>query len=130
MNFKLNLKKCMSLLCIVMVLPFLISCQKNFKGTATITDPAVPIIPADLTTKVTASLISGFITDGNDFAVKDATVNTVNLYNLAGQKIANWDVKGREQSIIQIPIKNLPAEIYIVKIKTTQGEFNKKIIIK
>ena len=62
--------------------------------------------------------------------VKDATVNTVNLYNLAGQKIANWDVKGREQSIIQIPIKNLPAEIYIVKIKTTQGEFNKKIIIK
>ena len=62
--------------------------------------------------------------------VKDATVNLVTLYNITGQKIANWDVKGREQSSIQIPIKNLPAEIYIVKIKTTKGDFSKKIIIK
>ena len=62
--------------------------------------------------------------------VKEATVNSVTLYNIAGQNIANWDVKGREQSSIQIPIKNLPSEIYIVKIKTTKGEFSKKIIIK
>jgi large repetitive protein len=62
--------------------------------------------------------------------VKDATVNSVTLFSLSGQKIAYWDVKGREQSSIQIPIKNLPAEIYIVKIKTTQGDFSKKIIIK
>jgi len=62
--------------------------------------------------------------------VKDATVNSVTLFSLTGQKIAIWDVKGREQSSIQIPIKNLPAEIYIVKIKTTNGEFSKKLIIK
>ncbi|HRA74262.1 MAG TPA: T9SS type A sorting domain-containing protein, partial [Flavobacterium sp.] len=62
--------------------------------------------------------------------VKDATVNSVSLYNLAGQNIANWDVKGREQTLIQIPIKNLPSEIYIVKVKTNQGESSKKIIIK
>jgi hypothetical protein len=62
--------------------------------------------------------------------VKDATVNSVTLFSLSGQKIAYWDVKGREQSSIQIPIKNLPAEIYIVKIRTTQGDFSKKIIIK
>ena len=62
--------------------------------------------------------------------VKDATVNSVTLFSLSGQKIAYWDVKGREQSSIQIPIKNLPAEIYIVKIRTTQGNFSKKIIIK
>ena len=62
--------------------------------------------------------------------VKDATVNSVTLFSLSGQKIAYWDVKGREQSSIQIPMKNLPAEIYIVKIRTTQGEFSKKIIIK
>jgi hypothetical protein len=62
--------------------------------------------------------------------VKDATVNSVTLFSLSGQKIAYWDVKGREQSSIQIPIKNLPAEIYVVKIRTTQGDFSKKIIIK
>jgi len=62
--------------------------------------------------------------------VKDATVNLVTLFNMSGQKIAYWDVKGREQALIQIPIKNLPSEIYIVKIKTTEGEFSKKIMIK
>ena len=62
--------------------------------------------------------------------VKEATVNSVMLYNITGQKIANWDVKGSEQTSIQIPIKNLPAEIYVVKIKTTKGDFSKKIIVK
>jgi hypothetical protein len=61
--------------------------------------------------------------------VKDATVNAVSLFNMIGQNIANWDVKGREQTSIQIPIKNLPSEIYIVKVKTTKGESSKKIII-
>ncbi|TRX21393.1 T9SS type A sorting domain-containing protein [Flavobacterium franklandianum] len=62
--------------------------------------------------------------------VTDATVNAVELFNLLGQNIANWDVKENEQTNIQIPIKNVSSEIYIVKVKTTKGEFSKKIIIK
>lgn len=62
--------------------------------------------------------------------LKDATVYSVTLYNILGQKLANWDVKDKEQTNIQIPINNLPAEIYIVKIKTNLGESSKKIIIK
>jgi hypothetical protein len=62
--------------------------------------------------------------------IKDATVNAVSLFNMRGQYIANWDVKGKEQTSIQIPIKNLPSEIYIVKVKTTNGVISKKIIIK
>ncbi len=61
--------------------------------------------------------------------LEDAALNSVTLFSLTGQKIAFWDVKGREEPNIQIPIKNVPAEIYIVKIKTTQGDFSKKIII-
>lgn len=61
--------------------------------------------------------------------VKDATVNTVILYNITGQKIANWVVKDKEQTNIQIPINNLPSEIYIVKVKTNLGESTKKISI-
>jgi hypothetical protein len=49
---------------------------------------------------------------------------------MRGQKTAYWDVKGREQTSIQIPIKNLPSEIYIVKVRTTKGESSKKILIK
>jgi hypothetical protein len=59
----------------------------------------------------------------------DSTVNSVSLYNIVGQKIAVWDVKDREQSNIQIPIKDVSSEIYIVKVKTTKGEISKKIIV-
>ena len=57
------------------------------------------------------------------------TVNKVFLFNLLGQSITNWDVKERKQSNIQIPIKNIPSGVYVVRLKTTKGDFSKKIII-
>jgi hypothetical protein len=60
----------------------------------------------------------------------DATVNSVSLYNMIGQAINKWDVEDKEQTNIQIPIKNMPSGIYIVKVKTSKGENSKKIIIK
>jgi hypothetical protein len=59
----------------------------------------------------------------------DATVNSVALFNLLGQKIENWDVSDSEQTNLQIPIKNISSGIYIVKVKTTKGESSKKIIV-
>ncbi|MBC7846533.1 MAG: HYR domain-containing protein, partial [Flavobacterium sp.] len=61
--------------------------------------------------------------------IPDSTVNTVSLYNMLGQLITNWDVKDKEQTNIQIPIKNMSSGIYIVKIKTSKGESSKKIIV-
>ena len=61
--------------------------------------------------------------------VLDSTVNAVALYNMAGQNISNWDVKDSDQTNIQIPIKEISSGIYIVKVKTTKGESNKKIIV-
>jgi hypothetical protein len=58
------------------------------------------------------------------------TVNSVSLFNITGQNIANWEVNDSEQTNIQIPIKNVSSGIYIVKVKTTNGESSKKIIIK
>jgi hypothetical protein len=60
----------------------------------------------------------------------DGTVNKVFLFNLLGQAIANWDVEEQKQNNIQIPVKNVPAGVYIVKVKTTKGVFSKKIIIR
>jgi hypothetical protein len=60
----------------------------------------------------------------------DSTVNKVTLYNMTGQNIANWDINDNGQTNIQIPIKNIDSGIYIVKVETTKGESNKKIIIR
>ncbi len=62
--------------------------------------------------------------------LKEATITSATLFNIAGQKIAHWDVKGREQTNIQIPIRIMPSALYIVKIKTSKGDLSKKIIIK
>jgi hypothetical protein len=59
----------------------------------------------------------------------ESTINTVSLFNMLGQAISNWDVEDKEQSNIQIPIKNMPSGIYIAKVKTSKGERSKKIVI-
>ncbi|MBX9808536.1 MAG: T9SS type A sorting domain-containing protein, partial [Flavobacteriaceae bacterium] len=58
------------------------------------------------------------------------TVNSVALYSITGQNIANWEVNDSEQNNIQIPIKNVSSGVYIVKVKTMKGESSKKIIIR
>jgi hypothetical protein len=60
----------------------------------------------------------------------EGTVNKVFLFNLLGQSITNWDVEDQKQNNIQIPIKNIPSGVYIVKVKTTKGVFSKKIVIR
>jgi len=62
--------------------------------------------------------------------VTDATIKSVTLFNILGQTINSWDVKGEDQKKIQIPVKNLSAGTYIVKVLTTKGAISKKIIIK
>jgi hypothetical protein len=59
----------------------------------------------------------------------DTTIHSVSLFNMLGQTISNWDVEDKEQTNIQIPIKNISSGIYIVKVKTSNGESSKKIII-
>lgn len=58
-----------------------------------------------------------------------ATVNSVALYTISGQYIEDWEVKNSEQTNIQLPIKELSSGIYIVKVKSTDGESSKKIIV-
>ncbi|MBC7846990.1 MAG: T9SS type A sorting domain-containing protein [Flavobacterium sp.] len=59
-----------------------------------------------------------------------STVNSVSLFSMTGQNIGVWDVKDREQTNIQIPIKDISSGIYIVKVKTTKGESSKKIVVR
>ncbi|MFV8380036.1 LamG-like jellyroll fold domain-containing protein [Flavobacterium sp. LB3R33] len=66
------------------------------------------------------------ITNGsNDNAIVD-----VSLFNIQGKLMSKWDVADKEQTSIKIPIQNKTSGVYIVKLKTTKGNINKKIIIK
>ncbi|MFV8339636.1 choice-of-anchor D domain-containing protein [Flavobacterium sp. LB3P21] len=66
------------------------------------------------------------ITNGSN----DNTVVNVSLFNIQGKLMSKWDVADKEQTSIKIPIQNKKSGVYIVKLKTTKGNINKKIIIK
>ncbi|WP_211363086.1 LamG-like jellyroll fold domain-containing protein [Gelidibacter salicanalis] len=59
------------------------------------------------------------------------TVQKVSLINIIGQTVQAWDASNTTLSNdMKIPVKNLPDGSYIVKIQTTTGTLNKKLIIK
>jgi len=59
----------------------------------------------------------------------EITISTISLFNILGQFITKWEISNLDQNIIEIPILNISSGIYITKIKTTNGDFSKKIII-
>jgi hypothetical protein len=60
----------------------------------------------------------------------DVTVKTVSIFTILGQTLATWNVENQTQDNISLPISNLSAGPYIVRVKTTHGTISKKIIIK
>ena len=69
----------------------------------------------------------------HDLSIKnsliDTTVESVLLFNMLGQQIANYDVKDQTQTNIVLPVKSLSAGTYIVKMVTDKGDTSRKIII-
>jgi hypothetical protein len=59
----------------------------------------------------------------------DTVVEKVTLFNILGQSITTWKIENQEQQNIKIPIKNLSSGIYVAKVKTSNGDISKKIII-
>ena len=55
-------------------------------------------------------------------------IEKIVLYNILGQPIKTWEHLGNN-SINRLNIKALPISVYIVKVKTSEGNFSKKIII-
>ena len=75
-----------------------------------------------------------YIQNGNILVINnnllDVTVEKVTLFNIFGQSVTSWKVENQEQQNIQIPIKNISTGVYITKIKTSNGDLSKKIILK
>ncbi len=59
----------------------------------------------------------------------DIMVEKVTLFNILGQSIATWKTENMDQQNIQIPIKGISSGVYIAKVKTSNGEINKKIVV-
>lgn len=57
------------------------------------------------------------------------TINSIEIYNLLGQKVNKWLSFNQKNKEISLPTNNLPTAVYIVKINTEKGTVSKKIII-
>ncbi|MCD8529462.1 MAG: T9SS type A sorting domain-containing protein [Flavobacterium sp.] len=56
-------------------------------------------------------------------------IDEATLFSILGQKINNWKVNSSENSI-KLPINNVETGIYILKLKTNDGNYlSRKIII-
>lgn len=61
---------------------------------------------------------------------KNTEIEEVILFSILGQKINHWKVNSSENHI-KLPVKNVETGVYIVKIKTNDGNyFSEKVIIK
>ena len=59
----------------------------------------------------------------------DGIIEQVVLLNMNGQIVSQYKIENQDQKNIQIPIQSISAGIYIAKLKTKNGDVNKKIIV-
>ena len=92
----------------------------------------------DKTLKVDQNAISetiqiSHIQNGNTLEIEnkslESKVEKVTLYTILGQSISTWKIESQEQQNIKIPIKTISSGVYIAKLKTSDGEISKKIIV-
>lgn len=63
--------------------------------------------------------------------IENVTVTKATMFNMLGQYLDEFDVTGQEQTNIRIPLKNVAAGTYILKMESKGGEtFSQKVIIK
>ncbi len=58
------------------------------------------------------------------------TVKDIQLYNLLGQKVADWNVEILSQTSIEVTPNEVSSGTYIIKVMTNNGVVTKKILIK
>ncbi|WP_347174419.1 choice-of-anchor L domain-containing protein [Polaribacter uvawellassae] len=58
----------------------------------------------------------------------DITIQSVELYNIIGQKVESWSNFNQNLKEIKLPINAISNAVYIIKISTTNGKLTKKII--
>jgi hypothetical protein len=62
-------------------------------------------------------------------SLSDVQLNAVLLFNMLGQEVSFWNLKNQTQSEFKLPVSEISSGTYIVKIKTSNGDVTKKIIV-
>jgi hypothetical protein len=74
-----------------------------------------------------------YLSEKNILVINNNSLNTsvekVNIYNLLGQNLIKLKVENQDQKNIQLPIQINNKGVYIAKIKTSNGNTSKKLII-
>jgi hypothetical protein len=60
----------------------------------------------------------------------EATIKSVELFNLMGQRVVEWSLESQSETEMHLPVTQLSTGTYIVKITTDKGDISKKILIK
>lgn len=63
------------------------------------------------------------------FKSKNINIKEIELYNILGKKIQSWKKINNNNKKIHLKIKNLFSWVYIIKAKTSNGVFTKKMIV-
>ena len=58
----------------------------------------------------------------------DIIIQSVELYNIIGQKVKNWKKLNQNLKEITLPINSVSNAVYIIKVNTSKGKISKKII--
>ncbi|ARV15348.1 T9SS type A sorting domain-containing protein [Polaribacter sp. SA4-12] len=59
----------------------------------------------------------------------EVDITNVELYNILGEKVSLWKIKKQNNSYKLDIKKQIPTGVYIVRLNTSKGEINKKIVI-
>jgi hypothetical protein len=76
---------------------------------------------------VTHSQANNMINIKNE--LQESNIESILLFNLIGQSVATWKLESQNQSDLHLPVSNLSAGTYIVKVNTDKGATNKKIVV-
>lgn len=60
---------------------------------------------------------------------QDTAIQHITLYDLPGQKVADWPTTAQPGNLLKFPVQTLAAGAYIVQLQTTRGVISKKIIL-
>jgi hypothetical protein len=85
------------------------------------------------TEEITSQLTNMFIDNQSREVVVtktgDISVEKVALYNLLGKQIESWNIDEQKESYRLKVNRKLPMGVYIIKLNSKEGEYNKKVII-
>ena len=59
----------------------------------------------------------------------EVNITNVQLYNILGEEVSLWKIKEQKNSYQLNIKKQIPTGVYIVRLNTSKGEINKKIVI-